>query len=235
MDASPEIHTAFDAADLAWDVSAALIRIAQEAIQARGVCHLALSGGSTPIPAYALLALPEWRARLDWSKVQVYWGDERCVPPDHPQSNYLNAKTSLLDPVKIPPTNVHRIKGELPPAEAAQDYEREIAGITFDLILLGMGDDGHTASLFPGTPILLEQSRRVAEVYVPHLDSWRVSLTLSTLNSARTVMFMVSGATKADRIQEILKNEGGANARPAGLVRPTRLIWMLDREAAGRL
>jgi 6-phosphogluconolactonase len=167
--------------------------------------------------------------------VHVFWGDERCVPPDHPDSNYGMASRALLEPVEIPSENVHRILGELPPAEAAVAYRTELLEVLgeegrFDLILLGLGTDGHTASLFANTTAIEERERGVVAVYVRELTSWRVTLTLPVINAARQVVFLVSGAAKAPVLARVRAGE----ALPAGMVQPEdgRLTWLVDRQAA---
>jgi 6-phosphogluconolactonase len=200
----------------------------------------ALSGGATPTRLHALLASEPYRSRVDWRGVEIFFGDERCVPPEHRDSNFRAADEALLSHV---PARVHRIPGELPPREAALRYEEEIrrafgfgAGVpSLDLVLLGLGADGHTASLFPGTAALDETERLAAEVYVERLDSWRVTLTLPVLNAARKVVFLVSGREKAGIVREIIAGADGGY--PASLVRPTAgsVLWLLDKAAASLL
>jgi len=214
------------------------VSLSSQATAKRGRFAVALAGGSTPEPAYALLAEPPLADQVDWSRVEVFWGDERCVPPDHPDSNYRMARQAFLDDVTIPEGNVHRIRGELPPEEAAAAYRLELqealgADGRFDLILLGMGSDGHTASLFPGTDAVDERTRSVIAVYVAALDAWRITLTLPVIKAARHVIFMVSGKAKAEALAQIRAGE----PLPAGLVEPTcgDLTWLVDQEAAARL
>jgi len=200
---------------------------------------VALSGGSTPRATYTLLASDEFAARVDWPRVHVLWGDERCVPPDHPESNYRMARETLLDKIPIPAENVYRIRGELPPDQAATAYQAELEAILgtigrFDLILLGMGEDGHTASLFPGTAAIHEQTRWVVAHYVDKLSAWRVTLTPVVINAAARVTFLVSGAGKAERLREVLDGPHQPDVLPAQIVRPTggRLLWLADAAAA---
>ena len=228
-----------DAASLARAAAEHCVTLAAEAIAARGRFAVALSGGSTPCATYALLATEEFDARVDWSRVHVFWGDERCVPPDHPDSNYRMARQALLDKTSIPTENVHRIRGELPPDQAATAYQAELeavlgAGGRFDLISLGMGEDGHTASLFPGTAALHEQTRWVVAHYVGKLSVWRVTLTPVAINAAAHVTFLVSGAGKAERLREVLDGPHQPDVLPAQIVRPTdgRLLWLADAAAA---
>jgi 6-phosphogluconolactonase len=230
-----------DAASLARAAAEHFINLATEAIAARGQFVVALSGGSTPRATYALLASDGFAARVDWSRVHVFWGDERCVPPDHPDSNYRMARETLLDHVPLPTGDVHRIRGEVHPEEAAADYERTLRSFFapqardkeptphFDLVLLGMGEDGHTASLFPGTAAH-EQTRWVVAYYVDKLGAWRVTLTPVAINAAAHVTFLVSGAGKAARLREVLSEPYQPDVLPAQIVRPTNghLLWLTD-------
>lgn len=211
---------------------------ARAALQANRRFSVALSGGSTPRALYQLLA----ETPLVWQNIHLFWGDERCVPPDHADSNYRMTAESLLTRIAIPPENVHRIPGELPPEEAALRYEDELqtyfgAAPRFDLVLLGMGDDGHTASLFPGSPALAESVRwAVAAEHSappPPLVS-RVTLTFGVFNAARQVIFLVSGAGKAARLAEIRRGEGSL---PAARIQPAsgELLWLVEQSAAAGL
>jgi 6-phosphogluconolactonase len=223
-----------DADSLARAAAEHFITLAAEAIAAPGRFAVALAGGSTPQATYALLATAVFAARVDWSRVHVFWGDERCVPPDHPDSNYRMAHEALLDKIPIPAENVHRIQGERPPNMAAALYQAELEAVLgvngrFDLILLGMGTDGHTASLFPGTTALEERAHAVVAVYVQQLQAWRITLTLPVINAARHVLFLVSGTAKASALARVRAGE----PLPAGLVQPTQgqLIWLVERNA----
>lgn len=233
-----EIRTCSEAASLARAAAEHFVTVAAEAIAARGRFVVALSGGSTPRATYVLLASDEFAARVDWSRVHVLWGDERCVPPDHAESNYRMAREVLLDKVPIPAENVHRMRGELSPDQAATAYQAELeavlgAGGRFDLVLLGMGADGHTASLFPGTAALEEGERTVVAVTVKGLCAWRVTLTLPVINAGRDVLFLVSGAAKGPTLARMCAGE----LFPAGLVQPDegQLTWLVDLAAAGQL
>jgi 6-phosphogluconolactonase len=237
-----EIRTYPDAASLARAAAKHFVTLATAAIAARGRFAVALSGGSTPRATYALLASDEFTTRVDWPRVHVFWGDERCVPPDHPDSNYRMAREALLDKIPIPTENVHRIRGELAPDEAAAAYQAELeavlgAGGRFDLILLGMGGDGHTASLFRGAAALHEGARWVVAHYVDKLAAWRVTLTPAAINAAAQVTFVVSGAGKAERLREVLARPYQPDVLPAQIVRPTdgRLLWLVDAAAAAHL
>lgn len=232
-----EVKVYPDLADLVWAGAEQFVTRAKESITARGVFHVALSGGQTPLPMFALVALPEWRARVDWSRVQVYWADERCVPPDDGQSNYRGALTALLEPVGLPEANIHRIQGEIDPAQAADAYDAVVRALAFDLIFLGMGDDGHTASLFPGTGAALVQDRDVMAVFVPKLSAWRVTLTPRAINRARHVVLMVAGPSKAEPLRAALRGPYQPDALPVQNVRPASgaLLWLVDQYAAAGL
>jgi 6-phosphogluconolactonase len=215
---------------------------AQECLAHADNFSLVLSGGSTPEQTYQQLVHVSRKRALNWSKVQVYWGDERCVPPDHAQSNYGMARRALFYHVPIPEENIHRMACEHDPDAGANSYEALLhshfegqAYPAFDFILLGLGEDGHTASLYPGTVIVEEKSRWVAPVYVPHLDSWRISLTLPAINGAAQVVFLVAGEGKAPIIKQILEPSPQDQTYPAERVKPQGdLTWLLD-QAAGRL
>jgi 6-phosphogluconolactonase len=237
-----EVRTHPDAASLSRAASEHFVTLAAEAMVIHGQFVVALSGGSTPRATYALLASDEFAARVDWPRVHVFWGDERCVPPDHPDSNYRMARETLLERIQIPTENVHRIWGELPPDQAAMAYQAELevvlgAGGRFDLILLGMGADGHIASLFPGTAALHEQTRWVVAHYVDKLAAWRITLTPAAINTATHVIFIVSGAAKAERLREVLAGPYQPDILPAQIVRPAdgRLLWLVDAAAAVHL
>ncbi len=202
---------------------------------------MVLSGGSTPKPLYELLAGSESPVR-NWAPVDFFWGDERCVPPDHPESNYGMARRVLLDQIGIAPSRIHRMYGELAPQQAAQQYCGELRrcfGISendmprFDLVLLGLGADGHTASLFPGSRALEEQRRPVVAVYVEKLGSHRITLSLPAINNADCVVFLVTGEAKAEILRSVVDPADSEIQPPAALVRPSgRLIILTDRGAA---
>jgi 6-phosphogluconolactonase len=236
-----------DADRLAQAAAEHVVTLAGQAIARQGRFSVALSGGSTPRPLYARLATEDFAPQTDWSNVHVFWGDERCVPPEHPDSNYGMARQSLLDHVPIPAHNVHRIHGELEPAEAALEYERVLrtffasstqeSGTTFDLVLLGLGTDGHTASLFPRTDPLHEQKRWVAAHYADAVGVWRVTLTPPAINAAANVTFLVSGADKAQTLQQMLGGPYEPDLLPAQIIKPSSgcLLWLLDAAAAALL
>ncbi len=213
--------------------------LAQETIRTRGRFAVALSGGSTPGPTYRLLSREPYRDRIPWVKVHVFWADERCVPPDDPASNYRLAHELLLAHVPVPAGQVHRIPGERGPEAAADAYEETLRGSRdrLDLILLGLGGDGHTAALFPGSAALDEAHRLTAAVRATYEDrpADRVTLSLPALNAARHVVFLVSGRGKAEAVRAVL--EEGRRELPASRVAPQdgKLVWLLDAAAAGQL
>jgi 6-phosphogluconolactonase len=240
----PEIHILPDAAALAAFAADQFIQMATDSTAIRGRFIVALSGGSTPRLLYTLLTQPARIALIDWSRVMVFWGDERCVPPDDPLSNYRMAQQALLDRVHLPAENVHRIFGELEPDRAARKVELELRQVfpgtpqpRFDLVLLGLGDDGHTASLFPGSPALTETERWVTpveHVVPPPPLVTRISLTIPVFNSAASVLFLVSGSGKAGIVSKVLQNQPRSAQLPAQRVRPDkgRLVWAVDSLAA---
>jgi len=294
-----EVRVVADAVELtraaAAEVVAALGASSRSAAAARAPFpSVALAGGSTPRALYRLLADPAapFRARIDWQAVHFFWGDERHVPPDHPDSNYRMAREAMLDHVDVPAAHVHRIAAEEPDAaRAARLYERELIEVfglrreggngaeaagdadaaddaarewpRFDLVLLGLGEEGHTASLFPGSPLLADvelphpaarmpetggaqDSRRrrprprrrlAAAVWVEKLATWRITLTPPVLNRAATVIFLVSGAAKAPALAAVLEGERRPDLYPAQAVAPVdgRLLWLVDRDAAAQL
>lgn len=220
-----------------------IVSLAENSINARGRFTLLLSGGNTPRPLYAMLATREFTDQVDWSNVHVFFSDERCVPPGHPDSNSHMVRQLLLDNVPIPVSHIYRIHGENDPEQAALDYEktlreffgrREAGGARFDLSLLGVGEDGHTASIFPGSAALDERERWVKAVYAEHLASWRITLTPLALNAAQTTFFFVTGDSKADIIGRILSPNEGAPPLPVHAIKPGAGAprWYLDQAAA---
>jgi 6-phosphogluconolactonase len=221
-----------------------VVTSATEALAKRHAFHWVLAGGETPRLAYELLAEPAQARRIDWSLTQVYWTDERCVSPDDPRSNYRMAREALLAHVPIPPGHVHRIRGELGPEAAAEAYENGLRrGWThppeFDLVLLGLGSDGHTASLFPRSEALSEAERWACGVRVASQPEARVTLTPMALSGGRVVAFLVAGAAKAPALEGTLAATGREPSPdwPATSIRPAsrRVHWLLDRSAAARV
>jgi 6-phosphogluconolactonase len=211
---------------------------ARVALAERGEFRIALSGGNTPRPIYAEFG--RIARDLPWERVRFTFGDERCVPPNDAQSNFRMARESLLNPQSIPEQSIMRLRGEIDPQLAAQDYEDALAllatqhGETIyrhDLVLLGMGDDGHTASLFPGTAALEEQVRRVVANYVPKIESWRLTMTLPLLNQSRQILFLARGDKNHEVLKRVLE---GDREFPASLVNPPngQLTWMIGVDPA---
>ena len=239
-----EIVVVADLNAVAREAADRWIALARESIAARGRFTVALSGGSTPRALFSLLASEAHRDQVEWGRTVVFWSDERCVPPDHADSNYGMAREALLSKVPIPTGNVHRMRGEVNPERAALEYEQTVrreagaptsVGVpSFDLILLGMGPDGHTAALFPGTPAIHEKARLVAANFVPKLNAHRITFTPPLINAAAHVMFLVAGSDKADVLRAVLEGEFKPDVLPAQLVKPVdgQLAWLVDRAAA---
>jgi 6-phosphogluconolactonase len=232
--------------DLFQAAAEEVITAATDAIAARGRFTIALSGGSTPRSLYTLIAANA-NSSLPWEKIFFFWGDERHVPPTDTESNYRMAEETILSKVPVPAANIFRVPTENPDASAAAEaYEQTLRKFfelaagefpRFDLILLGMGPDGHTASLFPETVALQEKSRLVVANWVEKLHAYRITLTLPVLNAARRVAFLVSGADKASVLHEVLEGSAPGEKYPSKLIRPRdgKLIWFLDRAAASEL
>jgi 6-phosphogluconolactonase len=243
MNTDAEIVVVPDPGGLAREAAQRFVDAAQEAAESRGRFSVALSGGSTPGALYRLLAEEPYQGQVPWEQVHLFWGDERCVPPHDPGSNYQLANETLIAHVPIAPDNIHRVRGEFEPEAAARDYARELHDFfcgpqtRFDLVLLGLGSDGHTASLFPGSASLKERERLAVAVKAHYEDrpAYRVTLTLPAINTARQVQFLVSGSAKAGIVRAVL--QGPDRRLPAQQVRPTagQFTWLLDAEAAGQL
>jgi 6-phosphogluconolactonase len=234
------VHVYGSSEELAAAATREFAARAEEAIEERGRFAVVLAGGSTPETMYGILAR-DYADRIDWSKVYVFFGDERSVPPHHEDSNLKMASEALLD--HVPVGNVHRIRGELPPDEAAEAYKEELRKFfqtddvpRFDLILLGIGADGHTASLFPETSAIEVHDRWVVANPVLKLDTTRITLTIPVINAARAVIFLVAGEDKAEALVEILEGEADPRAYPAKLIQPPGgPEWMVDQSAASLL
>lgn len=230
-----------DAQAVAAATADRLLAAGRNAIRRRGRFILGLTGGSTPLAVCPLLVVPPRVRMLDWSRVEFFFGDERAVPPNDPESNYNTARLALLDYLPgLRMDQVHRMPCELDDLDAgAWQYERELREVVggrgmprFDLIWLGMGADGHTASLFPGSDALAERRRLVVANWVPSLDAWRMTLTYPVLNAAREVMFVVTGADKAAAFGQV---RSGSSGPPAARVRAERTLWLVDTAAAGKV
>lgn len=238
---TPEIKILPDGAALNLAAAQEFQTAAEQAIAQRGRFSVALSGGNTPRSVYSLLA-QQYKTSLHWNKIHIFFGDERSVPPDHPDSNYRMANEALLSHVPIPLENVHRIRAELDPEAAAKDYENQLRSFfqlannawpRFDLILLGLGEDGHTASLFPGSSALGESSRLAAPTWVEKKKTFRITLTYPVLNNAAEDLFIVSGAEKGEILSKVFGQPGGSEF-PSQRIHPTngRLLWLIDEVAA---
>jgi 6-phosphogluconolactonase len=223
-------------------------QVTAAAVKARGLARVAISGGTTPKTMFGVLADPKkpYLAQVPWERLQLFWVDERCVPPEHPDSNYRMTKEAMLLHVPLPEAQVYRMEGELDPEVAASRYEAGIRTAfrlegaetpVFDLILLGMGEDGHTASLFPHTEAINELSRLVVANHVPQKDTWRISLTWPVINRGREVAFLIEGAGKTDVLQEVMLGTYDPEEHPSQLIRPEsgRLTLLLDDAAAAKL
>ena len=239
MPPRPDVRVHATAHDAAEALAREVCRLSADAVAQRGRFTIALAGGSTPAALYSLLASSPLSAEIDWPRWHVFWGDERCVPPDHPDSNYGMAKRTLLDHVPIPPSHVHRMHGEGNPSGAAAEYEHTLHEALapdgrLDLALLGIGVDGHTASLFPGTAAIYERDRSVVANWVPHLGAHRITLTLPALNGARHVAVLATGADKADAVRRALAPRSDDATPPIALV-VTDVVWHLTRDAVADL
>ena len=240
----PEIRIFNDLEDLSRAAAILFIEQAEQAIAERNRFLVALNGGSTPTRLFQLLATDE-HEKADWSKVHIFWGDERCVPPDDSGSSYGQARDILLSHVFIPDVNIHRIQGELGPVEASKDYSLTLKGFAsppfewprFDLVYLGMGEDGHTASLFPGSPVDVPEPTMPVTAYYQDRPANRVTLTPIVFNSARMIVFMATGEKKAKTLAEVLSDRYNPAQYPAQRINPNdgRLMWLVDKTAASRL
>ena len=232
-----------DLESMSQAASALLIEQASRAVAARGRFCVALSGGSTPRRTYELLAGRPFKEQAPWHRMHIFWGDERCVPLDDPRSNARMAKEAWLDRVPIPASQIHPMHCAGAPAETARQYEAHLRQFftghpsSLDLVLLGLGDNGHTASLFPGTPVLKETERWVSEVYVAEQDLYRVTLTAPFINRAAVVAFLVAGEAKAEVVWQILRGPRDPDRLPAQLIdpHPGELLWLTDLKAAVRV
>jgi 6-phosphogluconolactonase len=237
------VHADYEA--LSRAAAELFLRQAKEATEDHGRFSVALSGGSTPQRAYELLAGPPFNTQVDWGRVHVFWSDERCVPPNDPRSNARMAREKLLDHVPVPPGHVHPIACAGSAENAARSYESLLRSFfdggpkSFDLVFLGLGTDGHTASLFPGTPALLEKDRWVTEIYSEKEAIHRVTLTAPILNQALVLAFIASGASKAVVLREVLTQRPGPERFPARLIKPDcyggKLYWLVDKNSASLL
>ena len=242
------LTVADDAAALTDTAAGRMTAIVEEAARAHGAAMVSLTGGHTPQHLYERLADQDgpWRERIPWPRVHLFWGDERHVPPDHPDSNYRMAYEALVAKIPIPPEQVHRMRGELPAEAAARAYEIELGDAfraagrtnqTFDLMLLGLGPDAHIASLFAASPVLNERTRRVAAPWAPHLNAYRITLTPPALLDSRHILMLVAGAEKAEAVAAAIEGPPDRMRWPAQLLRAAddRVEWLIDRPAGQAL
>jgi 6-phosphogluconolactonase len=238
--AERELVVCRDMVELSRQSAERFSRLALQSVEASGRITVALSGGSTPKHLYSLLASPDYKNQISWKNVQLFWGDERCVPPDHSESNFRMAQEALLSQIEIPAENIHRMRGEAQAQTAAAEYEEELQKFfglksgalpRFDLILLGIGEDGHMASLFPGSEALDESKHLVVAPFVAKHNSQRLSLSLPVLNNAANVWFLVTGGSKADAVKKVFS---ASSDLPAARVHPVNgnLIWYITQDAA---
>ena len=238
-----EIELSKDEAGLAEEAANLFITIAAEAVKKNGRFATALSGGKTPAGFYSLLAAEPFSSRVPWNAVHLFWADERCVPPYHIESNYRLASEALITKVPIPMSNIHRMEGEIDPNEAALKYAVELEEFfggpwpKFDVVWLGLGEDGHTASLFPGSRALRVTDRSVTANYIKKLDEHRITLTAESINRASRVVFLVSGGRKAKALKRILNSNNEPCEYPATMISPAggRALWLIDHSAAAGL
>lgn len=247
----PVVHVLPSSQQLAEAAARRFMASVQRSCLARGRCTVVLSGGETPRQLYELLSGEPFARSVDWTRIDFFWGDERCVPPDHPDSNYRMAKETLLDRLKVDPQQIHRIRGEYDPPQAASDYEEELRSIlgrlsgsaftslahVFDLILLGIGGDGHTASLFPGGQWTFDESSWVRAVAGPDGHGYRITMMPPLLLEANEAMVLATGAAKAEVVQQVIEGSLEVDRYPAQLLRQRvkSTCWFLDRDAASRL
>jgi len=243
----PEVVVLPDLAAVAAGAAERVATICARAVASRGACAVALSGGETPKLLYARLAAEPYRGRIPWQRLHVFWGDERCVPPDDPRSNYRMAYETLLAKVPVPVEHIHRMPADTADHKAAAAAYaatlRAVVPVTadgwprFDLVLLGLGDNAHTASLFPRTEALRERERAVVAQFIEDAGMWRMTLTVPVLTHAAEILFLVSGASKAEAVRAALEGPADPDDVPAALIRPVdgRVTWLLDAPAASRL
>ena len=241
---SSAIRVLPNALAVAREAASRIVVAAEEAMDLNGRFTIALSGGSTPKTLFELLASDEYKSLIDWTRVEVFFVDERCVPPDHPESNYRMAREALLSKVPIPGDNVYRMRGGINPEEAAKEYglmlQEKFGDGGLDTTLLGMGDDGHTASLFPGTKAVQEAKHRVVANYAEHSTtgtSWRITMTAPFINKAKQIMVLVTGTTKAVTLRNVLEGPRDPQKYPIQLIEPEsdRMTWLIDAAAAGMI
>jgi 6-phosphogluconolactonase len=238
----PELKVLPDPDALAHEAADRIITAAQNAIETKHRFTIALSGGSTPKALYTILASDAYRKQIDWPRVEMFFGDERCVPPDDPESNFRMAKEAMLSKIPIPGDNIYRMRGEIEPEQAAIEYGRmlkdKFGDGGLDLVLLGIGEDGHTLSLFPGTKAVTETHHRVVANYAEHSTtgkSWRITMTAPFINESEQIFVLAAGAAKAKILSEVLEGPRDPDRLPIQYIQPAhgKIIWLLDAAAAG--
>lgn len=243
-EAGVEVRICADPEALSRAAAEAFVILAEKSVRRSGTFSVALAGGSTPRGLYGALASPGFREQVPWLQTHLFWGDERCVSPNHEASNYKMVHDSLLVHVDIPVENIHAMHVDVDPRQGAALYEAELraffAGMTFpvfDLVLLGLGRDGHTASLFPGSPALVEKARWVVTSHSLETGTDRITLTLPVLNHAAAVFFLVAGKSKAEILGHVFSEENQCRELPAGRVRPDQglVTWFVDERASEKL
>lgn len=247
MTAEPKIVVAPDLPAAAAEAAARFAAICERAVDSRGACAVALSGGETPKPLYALLASEPYRRTVPWDRLDVFWGDERAVPPEDLRSNFRLAVDMLLSHVPVAARRIHRMPADTPDHNAAAAaYEQTLRAVLphaadgwprFDLVLLGLGDNAHTASLFPRSEAVRERERAVVAEFVEDAGMWRMTLTAPVLSHAAEIVFLVAGRSKAEAVRAVLEGPADPNEVPAALIRPVdgRVTWIVDAPAASRL
>jgi 6-phosphogluconolactonase len=236
-----QVQIAADATALARMAAEKVVAASKRFIGEKGSFAIALSGGSTPKAMFALLAEEPFRSQVNWAQWNVYWGDERCVPPDHQESNYKMAFEALLSKAPIPPAEIHRMRGEIDPNVAATEYgqllQDKFGDGSLDLVLLGMGPDGHTLSLFPGSTAVSETKHRCVSNWVEKFKTFRVTMSAPFVNKAKQVMVVVGGLDKKQRMKEVLEGPYNPTLLPIQLIDPAsnggELLWLTDKAAAG--
>lgn len=223
------------------EVAECVTNLIGDAVRLNGRCNFALSGGSSPKKLYELLASPRYNSRINWSSIYFFFGDERFVPFDHPDSNGLMAKKALFDPLNINESQIFYIDTNVSPEAAAAQYQQRVIEHfenehpVFDIILLGLGDNAHTASLFPHTPVLHEKTLLVSQVYLQEQDTYRITFTAPLINAARSVLFLVYGAGKAAAVNSVINGDANIEEYPAQLIKSANVHWFLDAAAASKL
>ena len=237
-----ELHVYKDTDDLIRELADAIVKTAKEAIAVRGQFNLVLSGGGSPKKLYGLLSSESYKTKIDWDHTYFFFGDERFVPENDPERNSLMAQNTLLDPLQIRDSHIFKVDTTATPEEAAKNYSQTITEhfqgkpIIFDFILLGLGDDAHTASIFPHTSVLNEKEATIKSSYIKKMDTHRITMTAPLINQARNIAFLVFGENKSDAVYEVLEGKSGTTTQyPARLIKSNKVSWYLDTAAASRL